>query len=134
MQELIKELVEAAAGKEKTQVDEFNRKVTDISENTSFLERLKDAVISSGDASAEALINDEINLFLQGAASDFEVDAEIHHTDLGWKCHQFEPVKDISTCHLETAFCLHRYRLQVLVLPARRRIEEVLGWCVIYTK
>ena len=71
----IKELVQAAAGKEKTQVDEFNRKVTDISENTSFLERLKDAVISSGDSSAEALINGEINLFLQGAASDFEVDA-----------------------------------------------------------
>jgi hypothetical protein len=71
----IKELVQAAAGKEKTQVDEFNRKVTDISENTSFLERLKDAVISSGDASAEALINEELNVVLQGVASDFGVDA-----------------------------------------------------------
>jgi hypothetical protein len=36
---------------------------------------LKDAVISSGDASAEALINEELNVVLQGVASDFGVDA-----------------------------------------------------------
>ena len=71
----LEKLVETVAKKEPSQIDKFNRKVTDISENTSFLERLKDAVINSGDASAEALINEELNVVLQGAASDFGVDA-----------------------------------------------------------
>ena len=71
----IKQIAEAATNKEKAQVTECNRKIKDIQENTDLIERLKEAVGNSGDA--EALINKELNVFLQGAASDFGVDAEI---------------------------------------------------------
>ena len=68
----IKQLVERATDKEKTQVDEFNKKVIYFSENTSLIEKLKEVVTNSGDA--EAVINKELNVFLQGVASDFGVD------------------------------------------------------------
>ena len=40
---------------------------------TSLIDRLKEVVGNSGDA--EAIINEELNVVLQGAASDFGVDA-----------------------------------------------------------
>ena len=69
----IKQIAEAATNKEKAQVAECNRKVKDIQENTDLIERLKEVVGNSGDA--EAVINEELNVVLQGAASDFGVDA-----------------------------------------------------------
>ena len=72
----IKEIAEAAQTKQTTQVEKCNRKIKDIQEDTTgLIERLKEVVGNSGDA--EAVINEELNVFLQGAASDFGVDAEI---------------------------------------------------------
>ena len=72
----IKEIAEAAQTKQTAQVEKCNRKIKDIQEDTTgLIERLKEVVGNSGDA--EAVINQELNVFLQGAASDFGVDAEI---------------------------------------------------------
>lgn len=72
----IKEIAEAAQTKQTAQVEKCNRKIKDIQEDTTgLIERLKEVVGNSGDA--EAVINEELNVFLQGAASDFVVDAEI---------------------------------------------------------
>ena len=70
-----KKMEENAKRKEKAQVEEYDRKIRDIQEGTGLIERLKEVVANSGDA--EALINEELNVVLQGAASDFGVDAEI---------------------------------------------------------
>ena len=70
-----KKMEENAERKEKAQVEEYDRKIRDIQEGTGLIERLKEVVANSGDA--EALINEELNVVLQGAASDFGVDAEI---------------------------------------------------------
>ena len=45
----------------------------DIQKDTGLIERLKEVLGNSGDA--EAVINEELNVVLQGAASDFGVDA-----------------------------------------------------------
>ena len=71
----VREIAEAAQTKDKSQVAECNRKIRDIQEDTGLIERLKEVIGNSGDA--EALINEELNVVLQGAASDFGVDAEI---------------------------------------------------------
>ena len=72
----VREIAEAAQTKQTTQVAKCNKKIKDIQEDTTgLIERLKEVVGNSGDA--EALINKELNVFLQGAASDFGVDAEI---------------------------------------------------------
>ena len=71
----MREIAEAAQTKDKSQVAECNRKIRDIQEDTGLIERLKEVIGNSGDA--EALINEELNVVLQGAASDFGVDAEI---------------------------------------------------------
>ena len=69
----IKQIAEAAQTKQKAQVTECNRKIKDIKEDTGLIERLKEVVGNSGDA--EAVINEELNVVLQGVASDFGVDA-----------------------------------------------------------
>ena len=71
----VREIAEAAQTKDKAQVAECNRKIRDIQEDTGLIERLKEVIGNSGDV--EALINEELNVVLQGAASDFGVDAEI---------------------------------------------------------
>ena len=71
----IHEIEDNAKDKEKAQLAECDRKIRDIQEDTGLIERLKEVIGNSGDA--EALINKELNVFLQGAASDFGVDAEI---------------------------------------------------------
>ena len=69
----IKQIAEAAQTKQEAQVAECNRKIKDIKEDTGLIERLKEVVGNSGDA--EGLINEELNVVLQGVASDFGVDA-----------------------------------------------------------
>ena len=71
----IHEIEDTAKNKEKAQEEKCDRKIKDIQEDTSLIERLKEVVGNSGDASAEAIINEELNVVLQGAASDFGVDA-----------------------------------------------------------
>lgn len=72
----IKEIAEAAQTKQTAQVEKCNRKIKDIQEDTTgLIERLKEVVGNSGDAGA--VINEELNVVLQGVASDFGVDAEI---------------------------------------------------------
>jgi hypothetical protein len=68
-----KAMMETAKGKAKDQKEKCDRKIQDIQEDASLIERLKEVVGNSGDA--EAVINEELNVFLQGAASDFGVDA-----------------------------------------------------------
>jgi len=71
----IHEIEDTAKNKEKAQEEKCDRKIKDIQEDTSLIERLKEVVGNSGDASAEAIINEELNVVLQGVASDFGVDA-----------------------------------------------------------
>ena len=69
------ELAENEVKKEETQIAKYKRKIKDIQDDNVLIDRIKELVGNSGDASAEALINEELNVFLQGVASDFGVDA-----------------------------------------------------------
>jgi len=68
-----KEMKESVEKKEKAQEEKCDRKIKEIQEDTGLIERLKELVGNSGDA--EAVVNEELNVFLQGVASDFGVDA-----------------------------------------------------------
>lgn len=68
----IDEVIKNAKNKEMSQVDKFNNKVTNITENQGLLSKVKEALEHSGDA--EIYVKEELNLFLQGVAHDFNVE------------------------------------------------------------